>query len=414
MTTRNSSPSTSAYGARITQTRAIALLFDCFGVYHVARLEAAQKRSQFAVVGVELSPRSLDYPWFHSEGVAHLVRCFPSNSTGRVTRAMRREALFRCLDEVDPDVVAVPGWSDASSLIALCWCASRSRPAIMMSDSTYIDARRIRVLEYIKSLILGDAASAFVSGTRSKEYLMKLGMRDSDIATGYDVVDNQHFMMGADAARANATEERKRLNLPSKYFLFVGRLVGKKNIASLIQAYSIYRRNIDAANALALVIAGDGSLRLSLEAEVYRLGLGTYVHFYGHADYNDLPSIYGLAKFFVLPSRVEQWGLVVNEAIACGLPVLVSNRSGASELVDDGQNGFTFNPYDVGELALKIQKLSDWELNRTFGQRSLEVARHWDLDRFATGLEKAARIALHSAKVPGIATRLVAGFLQRI
>lgn len=391
----------------------VALLHEKFGVYHTARLKAS--RVLLDVTGMELRPYSADYSWFQSEEKAHLIQIFSDKPEERSGLAKQRMTINKYLDAFDPDVVALPGWSELGSLLALEWCGARGRPAIMMCDSTYIDAQRSVLTEWTKRIILSGVAAAFASGARSVEYLEFLGMSRERIVVGYDVVDNRHFREGARAARANSDHERKRLGLPTEYCLFVGRLVEKKNISALLRAYSMYRKSANQDSLVHLVIVGEGELGSALRTLAGDLGLGRDVFFFGHADYLDLPAIYGLARFFVLPSIVEQWGLVVNEALASGLPVLVSNRSGASaDLVEDGRNGFVFDPNDVLSFAEKLRFLANQEYLESFRQRSQEIVASWDLDRYARGLAQSVQTAIESGTPPGIAARLMARSLLQI
>ena len=109
-----------------------------------------------------------------------------------------------------------------------------------------------------------------------------------------------------------------------------------------------------------LVLLGDGPLKSDLCRLISDLRLDACVHLPGFKQYHELPVYYGLASAFVHASTTEQWGLVVNEAMASGLPVLVSNRCGcAQDLVKEGVNGFTFDPCNVEQLAqlmLKFQR----------------------------------------------------------
>ena len=120
----------------------------------------------------------------------------------------------------------------------------------------------------------------------------------------------------------------------------------------------------------------------------------------GFKQYGDLPAYYGLAQAFILPSTEEQWGNVVNESMACGLPVLVSTRCGcATTLVRNGVNGFTFDPLDVGGLAKLMLKFSDGEVDLVaMGQASREIIADWTPDTFADNLVKAAECALSQPK----------------
>jgi glycosyltransferase involved in cell wall biosynthesis len=145
------------------------------------------------------------------------------------------------------------------------------------------------------------------------------------------------------------------------------------------------------------VLIGDGALRPRIEAEVQALGLDDVIHMPGFKQNHELPAWYGLADAFVHASTTEQWGLVVNEAMASGLPVLVSNRCGcAPDLVQDGGNGFTFDPGDVEELAGLMQRvaaMSD-ERRRAMGRASERIIADWGPERFADGLMQAVQVAL--------------------
>jgi len=117
----------------------------------------------------------------------------------------------------------------------------------------------------------------------------------------------------------------------------------------------------------------------------------------GFKQYPDLPAYYGLANAFIHASTKEPWGLVVNEAMASGLPVLVSNRCGcAADLVQEGVNGFTFDPYNVEQLAQFMFQISAFQPFRlsAFGDASRKIISNWGPDRFAAGLKRAAECAL--------------------
>ena len=125
------------------------------------------------------------------------------------------------------------------------------------------------------------------------------------------------------------------LGLPERYFLASARFVPKKNLLRLLEAYAGYRRRAG-ADAWHLVLLGDGELRGDIERRSALPDLAGAVILPGFRQYDELPAYYGLARAFVHASTTEQWGLVVNEAMAAGLPVLVSDRCGcAPDLVED-------------------------------------------------------------------------------
>jgi glycosyltransferase involved in cell wall biosynthesis len=145
-----------------------------------------------------------------------------------------------------------------------------------------------------------------------------------------------------------------------------------------------------------LVLLGDGPLRGELEGRISELGIRNSVLLPGFKQYSDLPTYYGLAGAFVHVSTTEQWGLVVNEAMASGLPVLVSNRCGcATDLVEVGRNGFTFDPGDFEALSRLVLQVASPACNRTaMGQASRERVQRWGPDAFARGLQNAVQTAL--------------------
>jgi len=144
-----------------------------------------------------------------------------------------------------------------------------------------------------------------------------------------------------------------------------------------------------------LVVLGDGPLKADLCHLISDLRLNEHVHLPGFRPYDELSVYYALANAFVHASTSEQWGLVVNEAIASGLPVIVSRRCGcAPELVNG--NGSTFDPTNQHELTarlLEMASLSDEE-RKHLGDNSYRIASNFAPERFGEGLERAASVAM--------------------
>ena len=276
---------------------------------------------------------------------------------------------------------------------------------IVMSESSRQDEPRIWWKEAIKRRIAGLYSAALVGGQRHVEYLVELGMPRERIFTGYDVVDNDYFGRHTAEIRNSKVEIRKKYDLPENYLLASARFVEKKNLPKLVQAYAEYRKRSDVRDQKLdvndsktcwdLVLLGDGPLRESLNSQLSTLNLNEQVHLPGFKPYDELPVYYALANAFVHASTTEQWGLVVNEAIASGLPVIVSNRCGcAPELVNG--NGFTFDPTHEDELAkrlLEIASLSDQE-RKQLSDNSFRIAANFGPERFGEGLESAASVAM--------------------
>jgi glycosyltransferase involved in cell wall biosynthesis len=130
---------------------------------------------------------------------------------------------------------------------------------------------------------------------------------------------------------------------------------------------------------------------------VSRTGIGNKVHFFGFIQYDELPYFYNHAKALILPSWSDQWGLVVNEAMACGLPVLVSEKCGcAPDLVVNGKNGFTFDPNDPEEFLKGMEKIIDLAGNRQVKDENTRLLNSFNLGTFSGGLKKCIELALYS------------------
>jgi glycosyltransferase involved in cell wall biosynthesis len=181
--------------------------------------------------------------------------------------------------------------------------------------------------------------------------------------------------------------------LPKDYFFCCSRLIEGKNIDRMIDAFHRYRRTSE-QTAWDLVIAGDGPLRDVIECQIRSLSLTQYVHLLGRQTYDQLPRLYASAGGFIMPSLAETWGLVVNEAMAAGLPVLVSQAAGCHfDLVKEGVNGHIFDPEDADQLAMLLSKLSMSPKRNDMGNASRRIIRDWDLHRFTSGLTEASHIA---------------------
>ena len=382
----------------------VAVIFHRFGPYHCARLEAAARHCD--VTGIEVAAETQDYAWSpvkDTPGYSGLT-LFPSGDTRTMSDKQISTRVENALQSCSPDAVAIPGWSDKGALAALRWCMETGTPPILMSESTALDEPRVRWREWIKERIIRLYSTALVGGQRHIDYLIELGMPRDQIFTGYDVVDNEHFRQKAAEVRNQRSEVRRKYGLPENYFLASARFIKKKNLLTLIRAYAGYRQmkgDGDIGHRTTdngpwdLVLVGDGPLKTDLCRLVSDLRLHAHVHLPGFKQYDELPVYYALAKAFVHGSASEQWGLVVNEASASGLPVIVSNRCGCvPELVQD--NGFTFDPMNQHELASRLfemASLSDDE-RESLGHASRRIATNLGPNRFGEGLKRAATMAI--------------------
>lgn len=392
--------------------------------YQMARYLAYVRRYGDAGI-IEISGLgSYDLPGWRSpladrqDNVITLVR---DRKRGEIGTAELKRRLWQALDERRTSIAALAlmGWGIPEANLGQLWALRNHVPCIMFSESQTSDRSRSSWGEWVKRRITAGFASAVVGGRPHADYLVQLGMSPHSIFPGYDVVDNEYFAAGAAKVRGQSSVVRGQLGLPQNYFLASARFIEKKNLSRLIEAYAEYRkmwnskggiRNrgttaVSSVNSYGpdsagpstwdLVLLGDGPLRSSLESQISRLGLQASVLLAGAHPYEDLPAFFGLAGVFVHASTAEQWGLVVNEAMAAGLPVLVSRACGCAELVHEGENGHLFDPLNAQELANLMLKISDSRFPiPDFGNAGRRIIHEWSPDFFAENLRRAYETAL--------------------
>jgi len=305
------------------------------------------------------------------------------------------DELYQVLSDSRPDVVLVPGWGHAYALATLKWVIYNHIPCVAISDSQECDHLRKFLMESLKSRVVRLFSAAFVAGKRSAAYIAKLGMPVDRITSGCDVVDNDYFINNVNLCREQPEQVRTLLALPVKYFLVVSRLVDFKNISTVINAYAMYRKNSSRNNCFSLVIIGEGPLQMQLQQLALELGVADSVVFVGSVNYADICKYYALASAFVLASYSEPWGLVVNEAMCAGLPILVSVSCGSSvDLVKENVNGLCFDPDDERMLATSMGSItSSQKVAIEMGEASRQLISEWSLESYVKGIRRASEIA---------------------
>ena len=271
--------------------------------------------------------------------------------------------LSSALDEGSPDAILCGGYNYLASWECLRWAQAREVPFYLWVESTARDRRNGRLLtESFKRSFLRRCSGFVVPGTSSREYLRSFGIADERVFTSPNAVDNNFFASGARAAKQADQNYRTELRLPRRYLLFVGRLVPEKGVFDLVSAYAALPANV--REQLSLVFVGDGVARGELERRAAGIAPGN-ICFAGFAQREELARYYGLAEALVFPTHTDTWGLVVNEAMACGLPVIATSVAGCvADLVEDGWNGRVVSAGDVGALTSAIASLSDQEAVR--------------------------------------------------
>jgi len=376
----------------------IAIFFSYFMHYHTARCKALQvigETNGYKVIVYSLREKSPELPIMGTHDMLQENITVLSNSRVPLNSFNMIASLIAALNRDDPDAVIIPGYRHWPCYAALAWCKVNSRLAVFMSESQKQDYPRVRWREAIKRSLLKLFDAALVGGTPQVEYARELGFSPEVIFAGYDVVENLFWQKQADGARLNGHGWRIKLGLPEKFFVAAKRFIPKKNIFELIKAYALYK-SWAGEKAWSLVICGSGPLEDEIRGLIETVGLQSDILLPGYKNAEEMAVFYGLASAFIhASSHAEQWGLVVNEAMAAELPVLVSEICGcAKDLVQNGVNGFTFDPFDVEGLALLMLKMSSGQVDlEAMGAASRRIIAAWTPETFARSLLQAVEAA---------------------
>jgi len=525
----------------------IAICFGQFGPYHharVAALQAAAHEQGARVVPVQISSDTATYEW--KEDDESRVKGKKCDSLKTLCAGVEEEAspldvflkarrLFR---EEKVEAAFLPSYSPARYFALFAAAKSLGIRTVMMNESHAGTEQATGWKRWIKRQIVKRFDAAFVGGEPHKRHFASLGIPADKIFTGYDAVDNDFFASRADDVREKAKKSvqcsvssvqqeekadevrtpssprarsgeqdlpeaedlstlisqpstgqsvRSAYGLPDRYFLSLGRMVEKKNLSTLVEAYARFaresversraetgnlkleaggqrpeasgteNRTLNTAHCVpALVFVGSGELENALREQARSLGLrvvdctaagsqssgvsrqegttadcklqteqsvenhGGAVFFYGFRQIEENAAFYALAEAFVLPSLKEEWGLVVNEAMACSLPVIVSRTAGCaqdllpgSESMEQGawgmesgedagplnsleerSNGFMFDPISADALATALRRVGELEQRRLeMGKRSREIVAKFGCENFAKQAMRAAEAA---------------------
>lgn len=295
-------------------------------------------------------------------------------------------SLSSALSRISPEVLLCGGYNYPASWQAAYWARSRRIPFLLWTESTALDSRRRHFfIEFLKSRFLDLCRGFVVPGISSADYLRALGVSDDRIFAAPNAVDNQRFSRLAAQSRLNRFALREELSLPVRYFLFVGRLVRAKGVFEILEAYSMLDPVI--RNEVGLVFAGDGADKGELIRRSARFRSAP-ISFPGFVQRDALPSYYAFADALLFPTHSDPWGLVVNEAMSCGLPVIASRVAGCTpDLVQDGSNGFVIDPRNSSQLAAAMSRLAlDSSLRAQMSERSSKRIAAYTAGTWAEGI----------------------------
>ena len=296
-----------------------------------------------------------------------------------ISNFRRFKAMLYWVRKFKPDVVNISGYYEPVMNLILLYCKLRRIKVVISIDSTESDNPNVGWREKIKSLVVNMGNGFFCYGSKSAEYMYKLGISPEKILLKNNAVDNQKVASIYQEAQKSREIKKNILGLRKYNFIYVGRLIKFKNIDNLLAAY----KNLNTPD-WGLIILGNGSEEEKLKHYVSENQLEG-VCFVDGKQWFEVPEYMALADIFILPSFSEPWGLVVNEAMACGMPVLVSEKCGsAPDLVHENKNGFKFDPFDVVQMTEKMNEfVLKPEIIEPFGLKSKQIIQNFSPEKVA-------------------------------
>jgi glycosyltransferase involved in cell wall biosynthesis len=272
------------------------------------------------------------------------------------------------------DAFVIGGWNYTAAWEALLSCKLRGIPVVFLSENL---RQRTELANTLASWIVPQFDACLAASSGAKENLVRLGADDEEVTVLPYCIDVDAFQAGIDEEGQQAI--RKQYDIDSTdVVLYVGLLTERKGVGDLISAVD----GLD-PKSTHLLIVGEGPEREKLEKQAAAVDVPTT--FTGNVPNQELANYYALASAFVLPSREEPWGLVQNEALACGTPVVTTTASGAvGDLVIDGENGLVVSPEAPDQLRKAITSLlQNPERRHEMAQNGLERTSQFTPDIYA-------------------------------
>ncbi len=342
------------------------------------------------------------------EGYRSRFLCGSSNQRSAVALSPAGLDIVAHLAHGRYDVLWVHGYSHLVNQVAILAAKMLAIPVLLRDDAHLLD-RRPPLKRAAKACLLKPmmklVAGALYVGTENRVYYQHYGLRSHRLFPAPHVVDNAYFQHEARRLVSGRANLRQQFGFTSDQtvFAFVGKLVPKKAPLDLVKAFAMVQKS----HQCGLLIAGDGPLRGQVEQEISDRGVSS-VTITGFLNQSQISTAYAAADVLVLPSIYgETWGLVVNEAMNCGLPIIASNKVGsATDLVEPGGNGFTFPAGDVDGLAAAMITLAcDVSLRAGMGERSREIIETQTIPILAAAIEDACYKVARHAPLAGVASR---------
>lgn len=315
-------------------------------------------------------------------------------------------ALAKILVREKPDYLICYGYTLTPQMTLLLWAMMTATPFALIGDANYYGDATTGLKRLVKSawlrLLARRAAALVAVGTANRRFWESYGAKADKLFEARFAVDNDFYERACERRKEDAAQLRSRLGLAGKtVFLFVGRLIRRKNVDLIIRA----ARQLN-DDRVAVVIAGSGEERQALEELA---GGDPRIIFAGAVSPDEAPLYYALSDVLVLPATQEPWGLVINEAMASGLAVIAHRHCGAALDLVAPDNGVALETFSADELARAMRLIAgDETLLHSMRARSRAKISGWSIAAAARGIIR----AVDKSAARGV-NRLAASELER-
>lgn len=361
----------------------IVALHTDFRIYWKARLSALARKLHDrgdSLYVIEIAGKGGNYSFLNTADNSDLSWkvLFPESRPEELEGSFIEKRLFPILDDIKPDVIISGAIAFPSGALAVKYGKKHDVRVVSFDDTKIEGVKRSGLVNFIKQSIYNGVDAMLYPAAPWSETGHFWRFDDREIFFGVDVVDNDFWSVPSVSNLAQG-----------EFFVAVGRQIEQKNFFSIVRAYKDYVDTIGRENAYKMLFVGDGPEHSKIMSFAKENGIDDLVIMSPFLSQVDLRGIYQQAKALILSSVSETWGLVINEAMACGCPILASKQCGAtSVLVKENENGFSFDCCDYEELARKMAELHNLgtEKQASMSRKSKEIIADWGLERFSGGV----------------------------
>lgn len=287
-------------------------------------------------------------------------------------------SLFFSLIKKHPDAVMITGYDSPQYWEALFYAKMFRKKKILWNGSTSLSARsQNKIVGFLKNYFINSFDTFYTYGTKASEYLESFGIDSEQIINGINTVDTDYY-------KIHTSSKSKKKDGILK-FLYVGQLIERKGVSVIVDA--LFKLN---HKDWFLTIVGSGEDEKKLKEKVRCYGLENKIIFVGYKQKNEIVEYYSEADVFLMPSYLEVWGLVLNEALSSGLFCLSSKYAGATfDLIQNGKNGFIIDPKDINDVILKLDMTFTTSLNKKKIKSTFNVSYKYEAQKIIKAVQKA-------------------------